>query len=73
MPVDHIRLRNRDAASPANLSLDTLDSPAIADYRSGMWLGPRVTSDELRGDTGRDLEGIAELAARARVQIERSA
>lgn len=51
------------------LSLYTLDAHERSTYRSGAWVGPRVTSSKLTNDR-RDPEGVAELAARARFQIE---
>jgi len=71
-PVEHIRFgpRNLDYASPSNLTLDALTSDDIRRYRSGDWLGNAVTSAELRRSP-RDPDGVAELAARARVWVER--
>lgn len=51
------------------LSLDTLDAHERSTYRSGAWIGPRVTSSKLTNDR-RDREGVAELAARVQFQIE---
>jgi hypothetical protein len=59
--------RNRDLPHRLDPKLDTLTSPDVAAYRSGAWLGVTVTSAQLRGKSGRDPEGIAELAARVEV------
>ena len=72
-------IRNRDAISPSNLSLDAMWATDIARYRSGAWLGGPVTSEKLlnRSTSDKpytdDATLMAELAARAAVQIERSA
>lgn len=61
-------IKNRDAQSPSNLSLDTLQAHEIERYRSGQWL----TSAELRGphpDTS-DTELMAELSARLLISAE---
>lgn len=63
-------IRNRDAASASNLSLDTLQAHELAAYRSGTWLGPPVSSEDLVDDTTNDHELIAELSARIRVAAE---
>lgn len=53
-----------------DLELDRMTAGDRAAYESGAWLGVRITSDELRGDSGRDPDGIAELAARCEVMAE---
>jgi hypothetical protein len=62
--------RDRDRTHPNNGTPDTLTAGDLAAYRDGRWIGARVTSDELRGGSSRDPEGIAELAARCEVMSE---
>jgi hypothetical protein len=61
-------MRNRDAATPANLELDALSSPEIGRYRSGAWL---MASAELPGVRSDDVSAVAELSARVRIEAAR--
>jgi hypothetical protein len=65
-------IRNRDARSPSNLTLDSLQAHEIAAYRSGEWLAPpRVTSEQLQGrHRPNDTELMAELSARLLLAAE---
>jgi hypothetical protein len=60
-------IRNRDAASPSNLSLDTLQPHEIASYRSGWVSSPDLTGHEAVSDATL----MAELSARLLVAAEK--